>query len=82
MVDGIALAFHKRRIGLVCRRTITGSVAANPFDYFVKGAPNVSEKYSANCTGPILVGPFNDFLSEGGQNWDSLKEIALEGGFR
>lgn len=42
----------------------------------------MSEKYSANCTGPILVGPFNDFLSEGGQNWDSLKEIALEGGFR
>ena len=40
----------------------------------------MTETYRAGTTGLILVDPFNDFLSEGGQNWEFVKEVALEVG--
>ena len=40
----------------------------------------MTDSYHAETTGLILVDLFNDFLSEGGQNWESVKEVALEVG--
>ena len=40
----------------------------------------MTDSYCAETTGLILVDPFNDFLSESGKNWESVKEVALEVG--
>ncbi len=38
----------------------------------------VTIRYAAQATGLLLVDPYNDFLSEGGKLWPSLKEVAEE----
>jgi hypothetical protein len=37
--------------------------------------------YGASVTAILLVGPYNDFLSEGGKLWPRVKPVAEEVGF-
>lgn len=40
----------------------------------------MTETYDPRCTAVLLVDPYNDFLSEGGQVWPRLEPIAKEVG--
>jgi nicotinamidase-related amidase len=37
-------------------------------------------RYEASRTALLLVDPYNDFLSEGGKLWDTLRPVATEVG--